>query len=136
MDDVSVSHVQRICCKHGIKPQQSERRMFSNDPDSETKAAAVTGLNLNPLDHAAVFWVDKKTTIHALDLTARMLPQSPGRAASHGFEYKRNGTLSPFAAFNASTGGIAWLERAPDDLSDPHGPGVYREEANFMGVAI
>lgn len=35
-----------------------------------------------------------------------MQPLSPGRAESHGFEYKRNGTLSLFAAFNTATGEV------------------------------
>ena len=35
-----------------------------------------------------------------------MLPLSPGRAESHGFEYKRNGTLSLFAALNTATGEV------------------------------
>jgi transposase len=48
---------------------------------------------MNPPLHAAVFCVDEKTAIQALDRKDRMLPLSPGRAESHGFEYKRNGTL-------------------------------------------
>ena len=35
-----------------------------------------------------------------------MLPLTPGRAESHGFEYKRNGTLSLFAALNTATGEV------------------------------
>ncbi len=35
-----------------------------------------------------------------------MLPLSPGRAEGHGFEYKRNGTLSLFAALNVATGEV------------------------------
>jgi transposase len=103
---VSVSAVQRIWRKHGIKPQQLERHMISNDPDFEAKAADVIGLYLNPPAHAAVFCVDEKTAIQALDRKDRMLPLSPGRAESHGFEYKRNGTLSLFAAFNTATGEV------------------------------
>ncbi len=80
--------------------------MVSNDPDFETKAADVIGLYLDPPAHAAVFCVDEKTAIQALDRKDRMLPLSPGRAQSHGFEYKRNGTLSLFAALNTSTGEV------------------------------
>ena len=80
--------------------------MVSNDPDFETKAADVIGLYLNPPAHAAVFCVDEKTAIQALDRKDRMLPLSPGRAESHGFEYKRNGTLSLFAALNTATGEV------------------------------
>ena len=80
--------------------------MVSNDPDFESKAADVIGLYLNPPAHAAVFCVDEKTAIQALDRKDRMLPLSPGRAQSHGFEYKRNGTLSLFAALNTATGEV------------------------------
>ena len=106
LGDVSVSTVQRIWRKHGVKPQQLERHMVSNDPDFEAKAADVIGLYLNPPAHAAVFCVDEKTAIEALDRKDRMLPLSPGRAESHGFEYRRNGTLSLFAALNTATGEV------------------------------
>jgi hypothetical protein len=41
--------------------------MISNGPNFETKAADVIGLYLNPPAHAAVFCVDEKTAIQALD---------------------------------------------------------------------
>jgi hypothetical protein len=98
LGDVSFSAVQRIWRKHGVQPHRLGRHMVSNDPDFETEAADVIGLYLNPPAHAAVFCVDEKTAIQALDRKDRMLPLSPGRAESHGFEYMRNGTLSLFAA--------------------------------------
>lgn len=98
--------VQRIWRKHNVQPHRVQRHMISNDPDFETKAADVIGLYLNPPAHAAVFCVDEKTAIQALDRKDRMLPLSPGRAESHGFEYKRNGTLSLFAALNTATGEV------------------------------
>jgi hypothetical protein len=53
-----------------------------------------------------VFCVDEKTAIQALDRKDPVLPQSPGRAERHGFEYYRHGTLSLFAAFNTKTGKV------------------------------
>ena len=50
--------------------------------------------NLAPPQHAAVFCIDEKTAIQALDRLDPVLPLSPGRLERHGFEYKRNGTLS------------------------------------------
>ena len=66
---LGVSHmrVARIWAKHGLKPHRLERYMASNDPDFEAKAADVIGLYLNPPAHAAVFCVDEKTAIQALD---------------------------------------------------------------------
>jgi transposase len=106
LGDISFMTVLRIWQKHGIRPHRLRRHMISNDPDFETKAADVIGLYLNPPEHAAVFCVDEKTAIQALDRRDRMLPLSPGRAESHGFEYKRNGTLSLFAALNTATGEV------------------------------
>lgn len=106
LGDVSFSAVQRIWRKHGVQPHRLECHLISNDPDFEVKAADVIGLYLSPPAHAAVFCVDEKTAIQALDRKDRMLPLAPGRAQSHGFEYKRNGTLSLFAALNTVTGEV------------------------------
>jgi len=64
----------------------------------------VIGLYLHPPHHAAVFSVDEKTAIQALDRKDPILPFSPGRAERHGFEYIRHGTLSLYAALNTKTG--------------------------------
>jgi hypothetical protein len=61
---------------------------------------------VNPPAHAAVFCVDEKTAIQALDRKDPVLPLSPGRAERHGFEYYRHGTLLLYAAFNTSTGEV------------------------------
>jgi transposase len=98
--------VARVWQKHGLKPHRIERYMASNDPDFEQKAADIIGLYLNPPDHAAVFCVDEKTAIQALDRLDPVLPLSPGRIERHGFEYYRHGTLSLYAAFNTRTGEV------------------------------
>src|ERR1700733_5726017 len=105
---LGISHmmVARGWRKHGLKPHRIERYMASNDPDFEAKAADITGLYLNPPAHAAVFCVDEKTAIQALDRKDPVLPLSPGRAERHGFEYYRHGTLSLYAAFNTKTGEV------------------------------
>jgi len=80
--------------------------MISNDLGFEAKAANVIELYLNPPENAPVFSVDEKTAIQALDRKDRMLALPPGRAESHGFEYKRNGTLSLFAVPDTRTGEV------------------------------
>src|ERR1700704_5940334 len=80
--------------------------MASDDPDFERKAADVIGLYVNPSQHAAVFCVDEKTAIQALDRLDPVLPLSPGRAERHGFEYYRHGTLSLYAAINTKSGQV------------------------------
>jgi transposase len=80
--------------------------MESNDPYFESKAAEVIGLYLKPPVNAAVFCVDEKSAIQALDRLDPVLPLSPGRAERHGFEYFRHGTLSLYAALNTQNGQV------------------------------
>jgi len=80
--------------------------MASNDPQFEEKAADIIGLYLHPPQRAAVFCVDEKTAIQALDRWDPVLPLSPGRAERHGFEYYRHGTLSLYAALDVKTGQV------------------------------
>lgn len=105
---LNVSHmtIARVWRKHSITPQRLDRYMASNDPEFESKAADIIGLYLHPPQHAAVFCVDEKTAIQALDRKDPVLPLSPGRAERHGFEYYRHGTLSLYAAFNTKTGEV------------------------------
>jgi transposase len=100
------THVSQVWRKAGLQPHRLRRYMASNDPDFEAKAADVIGLYLNPPVSAAVFSVDEKSAIQALDRLDPVLPLSPGRAERHGFEYYRHGTLSLYAALNTSTGEI------------------------------
>jgi transposase len=104
--DISHMMIARVWRKHALKPHRVEGYMASNDPDFETKAADIIGLYLHPPQHAAVFCVDEKTAIQALDRKDPVLPLSPGRAERHGFEYYRHGTLSLYAAFNTKTGEV------------------------------
>ena len=105
---LGVSHmlVARVWARAGLKPHRIERYMLSTDPLFEDKAADVIGLYLKPPQHAAVFCVDEKTAIQALDRLDPVLPLSPGRAERHGFEYYRHGTLSLYAALNTRSGEV------------------------------
>jgi len=98
--------IARIWKEADLKPHRLERYLASNDPQFEQKAAAIIGLYLNPPQNAAIFCVDEKSAIQALDRLDRRLPLSPGRAEMHGFEYYRHGTLSLYAALNPQTGEV------------------------------
>lgn len=112
--EIGVSHmtIARVWQRAGFKPHQLERYLTSDDPDFELKAADVIGLYLAPPTNAVVFSVDEKTAIQALDRLDPVLPMSPGRAEKHGFEYKRNGTLSLYAALNVATGAVEGMTAA------------------------
>jgi transposase len=105
---LTISHnlVAKAWQRAGLQPHRFERYMQSDDPDFETKAADVIGLYVNPPDHAAVFAVDEKTAIQALDRLDPVLPLSPGRTERHGFEYYRHGTLSLLAALDTQSGEV------------------------------
>ncbi len=103
---VSKSSVQRVWNQAQLKPHRLDRYLASNDPEFESKAADIIALYLNPPQHAAVFCVDEKTAIQALDRLDPVLPLSPGRAERHGFEYYRHGTLSLYAALNVKSGRV------------------------------
>src|ERR1700757_2299622 len=103
---VNKNLIARIWKEADLKPHRLDRYMASNDPQFEEKAAAIIGLYLNPPQNAAVFCVDEKSAIQALDRLDRRLPLSPGRAEKHGFEYHRHGTLSLYAALNPKTGEV------------------------------
>src|ERR1700690_4611802 len=103
---LSKSTVQRILAQAQLQPHRLQRYMASHDPDFEAKAADIIALYLHPPQHAAVFCVDEKTAIQALDRLDPVLPLSPGRAERHGFEYYRHGTLSLYAALDVKTGKV------------------------------
>src|SRR5579863_4461989 len=113
-----------------MRPHRLDRYINSNDPEFEQKAADIIGLYLNTPQHAAVFCVDEKTGIQALDRLDPVLPLSPGRAERCGFEYYRHGTLSMYAALNVKTG-IAGGE----DGTAAHEPGVCRFLRELVGKA-
>lgn len=98
--------VHRVWREAGVKPHRVERYLASDDPDFEEKAADIIGLYLKPPQHAAIFCVDEKTAMQALNRLDPVLPLSPGRAERHGFEYYRHGTLSLYAALDTKTGKV------------------------------
>src|SRR5438067_73511 len=124
---VSPATVHRVWQRAGLKPHRFGRYVASPDPDFEQKAADIIGLYLQPPAHAAVFCVDEKTAIQALDRRDPVLPMSPGRAERHGFEYIRRGTLSLFAALNTKTGRVIG-QTAPRHTSE--------EFVAFLGALV
>ena len=98
--------VARVWTRYGLQPHRLRHHLVSDDPHFETKAADIIGLYLQPPAHAAVFCVDEQSAIQALDRLDPVLPLSPGRAESHGFEYFRHETLSRYAALETQSGEV------------------------------
>jgi transposase len=103
---VSPATVHRVWQRNGLKPHRMDRYTVSSDPEFEQKAADIIALYMNPPRNAAVFCVDEKTSIQALDRRDPVLPLTPGRAERHGFEYVRHGTLSLYAALEVAIGRV------------------------------
>src|SRR5258708_32027370 len=121
---LGVSHttVYRVWRQFGIQPHRLRRYMASADPEFEEKAADIIGLYLQPPVHGAVFCVDEKSAIQALDRLDPGLPLSPGRAERHGFEYYRHCTLSLYAALNTRNGEVVGQTPAHHTI---HGFGAF-----------
>jgi transposase len=102
---VGLSHmaISRIWHAFGLQPHRSETFKLSNDPLLIDKIRDIVGLYLHPPTHAAVFCVDEKPQIQALDRSQPLLPMRPGQVERRTHDYKRHGTITLFAALNAQT---------------------------------
>jgi transposase len=103
---MSKSTVSRIWRAFGLKPHLVDTFKLSADPLFIDKVRDLVGLYMNPPHHAAVFAVDEKTQVQALDRTQPILPLLPGVPQRQSHDYKRNGTIDLYAAMNLATGEI------------------------------
>ncbi|MBL3591379.1 MAG: IS630 family transposase [gamma proteobacterium endosymbiont of Lamellibrachia anaximandri] len=100
------SFVNRVWQESGLKPHLTKGFKVSNDPKFEEKLVDVVGLYLSPPENAAVFCVDEKSSIQALDRTQPGLPMKKGRAGTMTHDYKRHGTSTLFAALDVANGKV------------------------------
>lgn len=103
---ITTWQVRQIWEASDLKPHRLQTFKISNDPEFAEKVVDVVGLYMNPPDNAMVLSVDEKTQIQALDRTQPMLPMRPGQIERRTHDYKRNGTLSLYAAFDVLTGKV------------------------------
>jgi len=114
---ISKTTVAEIWRAFGLKPWKEESFKISPDPDLIEKTRDIVGLYLNPPEAAAVFAVDEKPQIQALDRTAPTLPMLPGTPARATHDYLRHGTVDLFAALNVAQGTVI-TELRPSHTSD------------------
>src|SRR6266403_2186181 len=100
---VSKSTVHRIWQAFGLEPHRQKHFKLSTDPQLVEKVRDIVGLYMSPPEHAAVFCVDEKPQIQALDRTQPLLPMRPGQIERRTHDYDRHGTTTLFAALNAAT---------------------------------
>ena len=100
---ISPTSVHRIWRAFGLQPWRTEDFKISPDPLLIDKIRDVIGLYLAPPANAAVFAVDEKPQIQALERTAPVLPMIPGVPERRSHDYVRHGTIDLFAALNTAT---------------------------------
>ena len=103
---VSSATIQRIWKAYHLQPHRVEHFKFSTDPEFVQKVRDIVGLYLNPPDRAAVFSLDEKSQIQALDRTQPILPLRPGLPERQTHDYERHGTTTLFAALNVLEGTV------------------------------
>jgi transposase len=115
-----ISHdtVAEIWKAFGLKPWRQDSFKVSPDPDLVEKIRDLVGLYMSPPVAAAVFAVDEKPQIQALDRTAPTLPMLPTTPARATHDYVRNGTCDLFAALDMATGTVITDIRAKHTSED------------------
>jgi transposase len=105
---VGISHtmVGRIWRTFGLKPHRTLSFKLSPDPQLVAKIRDIVGLYMNPPDNAAVFAVDEKSQIQALERAQPILPMDLGQPERRTHNYLRHGTLDLFAALNVLNGKV------------------------------
>ena len=103
---ISVSSVQRIWRRHGLRPHRVRQFKLSNDRQFASKLRDIVGLYVDPPAHTVVLSIDEKSQIQALDRTQPGLPMKKGRCGTMTHDYKRHGTTTLFAALNVLDGTV------------------------------
>lgn len=103
---ISRQTVSEIWRAFGLKPWRQDEFKVSPDPDLIEKIRDLVGLYMSPPVAAAVYAVDEKPQIQALDRSAPILPMLPTTPQKATHDYVRNGTLDLFAALNIATGTV------------------------------
>ncbi len=103
---ISHTTVGEIWRAFGLKPWRQDSFKVSPDPDLVEKIRDLVGLYMNPPVNAAVFAVDEKPQIQALNRTAPTLPMLPTTPQRATHDYERNGTCDLFAALEVATGKV------------------------------
>ncbi len=103
-----ISHqtVAEIWRAFGLKPWRQDSFKVSPDPQLIEKIRDLVGLYMNPPVAAAVFAIDEKPQIQALNRTAPILPMLPTTPQRATHDYERHGTCDLFAALEIATGKV------------------------------
>jgi transposase len=115
---ISHTTVREIWQAFGLKPWRQDEFKVSPDPELVEKIRDLVGLYMNQPVAAAVFALDEKPQIQALNRTAPTLPMLPTTSARATHDYQRNGTCDLFAALEIATGKVITDIRASHTSAD------------------
>jgi transposase len=115
---ISRQTVSEIWRAFGLKPWRQDEFKISPDPDLIEKIRDLVGLYMSPPVAAAVFAVDEKPQIQALNRSAPTLPMLPTTPAKATHDYERNGTIDLFAALEIATGKVITDLRSSHTAAD------------------
>jgi putative transposase len=104
--ELSKSTVHRVWSAFGVQPHRQKHFKLSTDPFFVEKVVDITGLYLNPPEHAMVLCVDEKSQTQALERTQPLLPLGLGYVEGVTHDYIRNGTTTVFAALDVASGQV------------------------------
>lgn len=103
---MSQTTITQIWQAFGLQPWRTESFKLSTDPLFVDKVKDLVALYLDPPERAAVFCVDEKSQIQALNRYQPVLPMMPATPERRSHDYVRHGTTSLFAALNLTTGHV------------------------------
>lgn len=105
--EASPDAVWRVLRAEGISLSRRRSWCVSTDPEFTAKAADIVGLYLDPPVNALVISVDEKPSIQALTRPSGYVHAGSGKIV-RGYKstYKRNGTLTLFAALKVAAGEV------------------------------
>jgi hypothetical protein len=110
VDTISPQTVRRILANHKLKPWRHQMWLSPKVPRDAAFAAAVSNIadlytrTLGP--HEMVLCADEKTSLQPRPRLAPTTPAAPATPIRVEHEYKRDGSLNLFAAFDTRTGHV------------------------------
>lgn len=110
VESISAETVRRILNHHKLKPWRQHLGLSPKVPRDEAFCASVwtlCDLYTRPLGpHEKVFCIDEKTSLQPRPRQAPTWPAGPTQPVRVEHEYKRQGALNLFAAFDTRTGQV------------------------------
>ena len=110
VDHISAETVRRVLAANALKPWRYHSWLSAKVPRDAAFAAAVSEISdlyTRPLAaHEVVLCLDEKTSIQPRQRTAPTRPATAGRPVHVEQEYKRDGALNLFAAFDTRSGDV------------------------------